>query len=296
LLHPTPLLSPELLRLSIRLHLSLHLSFPSLPSYDSRLADAVAHVLEDALLMNDSQSGTAYGWKSLILSVLVCPSSEIASSYSCTQETPGDKVSLVLHPSLPPMVRPQPPLSALHFFAPENEEEKRIRLEMGFGTGQDGNGGVMNEMEVDGTPEREEPVINGQGTGIFDNGLNYGSTSVEQREIPGRDEGDHMAAQAGLLVAVGEVPAPTATVTQNITSPRPDNTSTRDEPAVPAEAGGGDTVPFVSTPLDKGKSKLVEPEIRRGRLSDSPIPELDSGSSDFGDMEDDDEDEEDDEG
>ncbi len=73
LLHLTPLLAPEFLTLSIRLHLSLHLSLPTIPSLFrcTRMYDAVSHVLEEALLINESYSGTSPGWKSVILSVLV---------------------------------------------------------------------------------------------------------------------------------------------------------------------------------------------------------------------------------
>lgn len=35
------------------------------------------------------------------------------------------------------MHRPQPPLAQLHYFAPESEEEKRLRLELGFTTSTD---------------------------------------------------------------------------------------------------------------------------------------------------------------
>ena len=86
LLHRTPLLSPELLTLSLRLHISVHLTLPSLPtlSKDSAMIDAIAHVLEEALLINESSSGTSPGWKSVILSVLVgvTPRSTPFSAYS----------------------------------------------------------------------------------------------------------------------------------------------------------------------------------------------------------------------
>jgi hypothetical protein len=54
-----------------------------------------------------------------------------------TQNDPSDRVNLVLHPSLPPLPRPAPPLWALHYFAPESDEEKRLRLELGFATSLD---------------------------------------------------------------------------------------------------------------------------------------------------------------
>jgi hypothetical protein len=50
------------------------------------------------------------------------------------QQPRGERFSLLLHPTQPPMLRAQPPLSQLHFFAPETEEEKRLRQEMGFNT------------------------------------------------------------------------------------------------------------------------------------------------------------------
>ena len=53
------------------------------------------------------------------------------------QEPRGDSFSTILHPSLPPLHRPAPPLASLHFFTSETEEEKRLRLEMGFTTEAD---------------------------------------------------------------------------------------------------------------------------------------------------------------
>ncbi|RSH83829.1 hypothetical protein EHS25_005444 [Saitozyma podzolica] len=127
LLHPTPLLSPSLLTFSVRLHLSLHLSLPGLaaqfarPEMCERVRAGVREVLEQAVLMSE-EGGTARGFKSVILGVL---------------NDPSDRVNLVLHPSSPPLPRPAPPLSALHYFAPESAEEKRLRLELGFETSLD---------------------------------------------------------------------------------------------------------------------------------------------------------------
>jgi hypothetical protein len=76
LLHPTPLLSPSLLTFSIRLHLSLHLSLPGLAAQFARLEmyervrAGVREVLEQAVLMSE-EDGTARGFKSVILGVLV---------------------------------------------------------------------------------------------------------------------------------------------------------------------------------------------------------------------------------
>ena len=67
------------------------------------------------------------------------------------KEPSGDAFSSLLHPSLPALHRPLPPLSALHYFAPENDDEKRLRLEMGFTTSSDPIIEVEehDEMEVD---------------------------------------------------------------------------------------------------------------------------------------------------
>lgn len=77
LLHPTPTLSPALLTLSIRLHLSLYLGLPGLshllhpPSQCDRLREGLAAVLEAAACMNEGEGGTSRGWKSVILSIMV---------------------------------------------------------------------------------------------------------------------------------------------------------------------------------------------------------------------------------
>ena len=77
-LHAAPSLPASLLTLSIRLPLSLSLRLSSLaPSSFAQsanlasLADAVAGVLEEAVLMTEKQSGTSKGWKTVILSLMV---------------------------------------------------------------------------------------------------------------------------------------------------------------------------------------------------------------------------------
>lgn len=75
--HPTPLLPPSLLMLSIRLHLALYLSLPTFgarrfadPAIQVRLIRSVRMVLQEACLMVE-ESGHSQGWKSVVLSVLV---------------------------------------------------------------------------------------------------------------------------------------------------------------------------------------------------------------------------------
>ena len=89
-------------------------------------------------MMTENQQGTSKGWKSLILSVLVSSLDVMYHTELMThQDSRGEKVSLLLHPALPPLMRPNPPLSALHHFGPENKEEKRLRLELGIGKVED---------------------------------------------------------------------------------------------------------------------------------------------------------------
>ncbi|WVR04541.1 hypothetical protein IAU60_001548 [Kwoniella sp. DSM 27419] len=123
-LHTTPLLSPSLLTFSIRLHLSLHLSLPSAatmfssPEAHSEVVKGVATVLENAVCMTEGEHGTGRGWKTLIISVL---------------DGQSHGLTTLLHPFLPPLQRPMPPLSQLHFFVNEGEEERKERLGMGYG-------------------------------------------------------------------------------------------------------------------------------------------------------------------
>lgn len=48
------------------------------------------------------------------------------------QQSPSPSTSAFLHPSVPPLLRPAPPLSALHFYTTETAEEKKLRRELGL--------------------------------------------------------------------------------------------------------------------------------------------------------------------
>ncbi|KGB80224.3 hypothetical protein CNBG_6062 [Cryptococcus deuterogattii R265] len=117
LLHTTPLISPSLLTLSIRLHLSLYLALPSLlssafPSIDakSEILESVQKVLESVLSVGE---GWSKGYESVIISVLGHKSQS--------------SVDKIVHPKLPPLLRAQPALRELHFFTKEGDEEKKER-------------------------------------------------------------------------------------------------------------------------------------------------------------------------
>jgi len=201
-------------------------------------------------------------------------------------------VSLLLHPSLPPMNRPQPPISSLHFLAPENDEEKRIRLELGFTTTHDDAETSLRDREVDQPVEPPVPHLN-QRTAlpatqsfpvIVDPSPILPVTRIQTNEDQSRERLNAGTDRPANTHEPSPPMIPTAIPASGISS-QPVNTGTR-----AAE-------PFMSAPtassLDKGKGREIEPEIRRREDSDSPIPELDTGSSGFEDFDDDEDDEED---
>lgn len=105
---------------SIRQQLHLLVILPQLPSSmfatataQSEISQAVRHGLEEAALATEGESGTSRGWKTILASFVAN----------------GSKLGTLLHPELPPMHRPMVPLSALHAFGPESEEEIKIRKE-----------------------------------------------------------------------------------------------------------------------------------------------------------------------
>ncbi|WOO82813.1 uncharacterized protein LOC62_04G006299 [Vanrija pseudolonga] len=145
LLHSAPLLSPALLNFSIRLHLSLFLSLPGrIASFADKashleLERAVTAALEHVAIMNEGSGGTSRDIRVLLLSLLP----------TFKTEASRQAFSLLLHPALPPMARPLPPLSQLHYFAPESDEEKKIRREMGFFTADEVAGGAGQDESDD---------------------------------------------------------------------------------------------------------------------------------------------------
>ena len=296
LLHPTPLLPSELLTFSIRLHLSLHVSAPSLETSvdDWRIPIAVTRVLEEALLINEAQSGTSSGWKTVVLSVLVSDLVICERRFSPTrvQETRGEKFSLLLHPSLPPLLRPQPPLSALHFFASETEEEKKLRLEMGFSTADDFDEQASHDMDVDvheqvSTADRLPLVATP--TPSLANGTGFPSNTGSQI-LPGPTLEPGLTGKSDDTIrpvtpALAEAPIIQIAAPTDVTVPF---TAARD-----ATKDMDRSTPFMSAPArsrshqEKGKGTVVEAS-RKGEDSDSTIPELDSGSSAFGEQDDED--------
>ncbi|EIW68840.1 hypothetical protein TREMEDRAFT_74182 [Tremella mesenterica DSM 1558] len=142
-----PLLPTALLTFSIRLLLSLSLLLPTLtkPSPQSivSLQTATQGVLNHLALSTEGEGGTSRSWKTVLLSLLPISPATYLSSQSLASDSSlcfvlqSSQVSrglgTMLHPVLPPLMRPGPPLSALHLFGKETEEEADVRKEVGFG-------------------------------------------------------------------------------------------------------------------------------------------------------------------
>ncbi|WWC87015.1 uncharacterized protein L201_001898 [Kwoniella dendrophila CBS 6074] len=292
-LHPTPLLSPSLLTFSIRLHLSLYLSLPSLggtlPSSaaQAECRESIHKVLEKAVLMTEGESGTGRGWKSLIISVL---------------DQHNEKLAPILHPSLPPLMRPLPPLSQLHFFVKEGEEERKGRLGMGFGVVdevEDGDEVSENmvaeksiqkpsDLQITPTPNPTLNKLVQSTTTTITNNATTSEASAQTQSISSVET----AIKANPAIPAGEIPAPAARSTTV-----PASVSLAEENvAVPSLPVVSD---FISQPSASANSiavvventKDTEDVIMLNDDDEEGIPELDSGSDDFD--EDEDEDDED---
>ncbi|WRT64888.1 uncharacterized protein IL334_001824 [Kwoniella shivajii] len=293
LLHATPLFSPSLLTFSIRLHLSLYLSLSSLSGIftssasSAQIRDTLHDVLEKAVLMTEGEGGTARGWKSLIISVLDHRSEIIAP---------------ILHPSLPPLMRPMPPLSQLHFFVKEGEEERKERIAMGFGQDED-NDHLENDEDEDGN----DVVMKQPNSQLSSNNVR-GTQTVNQHSTVDASSATGSATASTLPVNVVQSTSTTQTI-EKLSQPLIPTISTPDDSSNAPPVGGqpAPVVPLAepTSPVaavesfisfSKTTTKTVEKEgntedvIMLQDEDDEALPELDSGSDDF----DEDEDEEDD--
>nr|XP_019047315.1 hypothetical protein I302_03924 [Kwoniella bestiolae CBS 10118]OCF26245.1 hypothetical protein I302_03924 [Kwoniella bestiolae CBS 10118] len=275
LLHPTPLLSPSLLTFSIRLHLSLYLSIPSLggmlpsSSAQSELRESVYEVLEKAVLMTEGEGGTGRGWKSLIISVL---------------DQHSESLATVLHPSLPPLMRPLPPLSQLHFFVKEGEEERKERIGMGFGVVDDQAEEEEEDMVVEQSISRVTVVSNDQ---IAQSTSATSATTAMVQPV--------IKTQMQTVTSIEKMVEP-ITTPANITPqipPQPPITTTLQSQVSEVVSN------FISQP-STSTTKTTQTEEKKDDLGDvvmlndedEEIPELDSGSDDFDEDEEEEEDEE----
>lgn len=283
-LHSAPLLPPALLTFSIRLHLSLYAALASRPSgfvdVSSGVAvrDSLERALEQAATLESG--GTARDVRTLLIAFL--PSTKDRNAH----------FDLLLHPALPPLARPLPPLSQLHMFAPESEEERRIRREMGFkNPGEDDADESDDEGEEDGMAVDEwapAPARNG--------------SAQVPIAAPAPAPAPAQATPVPVAVAVAAVPvapvqpATAAPVAAAAPTPAPFAASA---PAPATTVDGRDAapaVPFMSAPTSRATSAPSEPSATAAAAvpapapaavsaeddddSDDEIPELDSGSSD----------------
>ncbi|TXT10694.1 hypothetical protein VHUM_02199 [Vanrija humicola] len=284
LLHSAPLLSPALLNFSIRLHLSLFLSLPGrIASFADKtthleLERAVTAALEHVALMNEGSGGTSRDIRVLLLSLL--PTFKTESSRQA--------FSLLLHPALPPMARPLPLLSQLHYFAPESDEEKKIRREMGFFTAEEVAGGAAADQSDD-----EDMAVD-----------EWAPPAKVQVVAPVPVAAPAVAAPAPVVLPVVQAVPVVQQVLQPVVQPivqptvlpvpvaQPTPVVAAPEPVAAAPAA-----PFMSAPsASSSKPPVAEPAAAPAPAApaddnedddDDMIPELDSGS------EDDDEDEDD---
>lgn len=205
------------------------------------------------------------------------------------QDQSDERTSLLLHPNLPPLQRPQPPLSALHYFAKETEEERRLRRELGYTSFEDDTlareEGGDNDMQID------ETIIQPSIT----QSVHQQRTSVVQQitaatvptSLPPPVALPPVAAQSIQPIQAKEATS-SRIVEQSV--PEPEASAASEKPSGLAEGS------FISMPSDKGKSREVEQTLEEITTftsntiedDDEPIPELDSGSSDEGEEDDDD--------
>ena len=274
--------------------------------------------------MTEGESGTTRGWKTAILAILVScfvrlfliPTT-IASVWRLVhwfvaeqeQEPRSSKnyLNLLLHPSLPPMNRPLPPLASLHYYGPEGEEEKRLRREMGFegmGDHLDGENEVM-DVDMDGSVGQVTAKGGSWETfsvprpSVVPSSL---GRTIQEPTAPSSNAPTIAAPVTQTPIVVPQPAVPPAVQADAAVVPRADSVQpgqtsalapTTEQPL--SQSTSTPAVPFMSVVQDKGKGKETagQSSVNIGgdgtRDDDEEIPELDSGSSDFGGGSEDDE-------
>lgn len=217
------------------------------------------------------------------------------------------------------MLRSQPPLSQLHFFAPETEEEKRLRQEMGFGAlsdpqpQSDGMNTAEDKTSFSTTTDAETGRENQSGSrpivpiSQYDTSVSTTTVGPAPRSSDLRLSADPHSVHHAILTSPSMVQEShqDSVVDQSIIT---DSTTLAMAKLPPAAPSGSDDVDmdnanlaaasFISakpamTEVEKGKAKAkAEPVGEFGggdEDSDGPLPELDSGDSDmdFGEDEED---------
>lgn len=283
-IHSAALLPPALLTFSIRLHLSLYVALSTRPSFFVDLASGVAvrealeHALEHAATLECG--GTARDVRTLLIAVL--PSTIDRNAH----------FDLLLHPALPPLARPLPPLSQLHMFAPESEEERRVRREMGFKNPED-----EDDEEEDGDEDEEDDAM----------AVDEWAASAMRNGAPAQVSVPVPApAPAAVTVPVphrpvhpppaivASAPAPFTAPVAAAAAPAPAAAPVQEEP-IDVTVTQASAVSFMSGSTSTASAQLTVPAPAQtaptpaaaaaapaddGDDSDEEIPDLDSGSSD----------------
>lgn len=140
---------------------------------------------------------------------------------SLIPQSPSPATSALLHPSLPPLLRPAPPLSALHFWTTETAEEKKARRELGLKVfsgrrragerGDDEEEGSHGSGSESDDEEEEEEDMDMDGKG--------GGGRVSRPRLGGEPKGRMRA--GGVDVGVKDAPAALSNVTTTTTAPAP---------------------------------------------------------------------------
>ena len=241
----------------------------------------------------------------------------------------------MLHPALPPMTRPQPPLSALHFFAVEGEAEKKLRRELGFGHVEDGDHRSFDGNETDDLPgfaptnqsirtPTAPKEISVSGSQAYQNKASPSDRSIMRNGVTATVAMTRMTSgvsEEAVRLLNTTQPIPILAEADERQTPRsPSSSSGRadtnandgtkiDPSSVPTispatassskPAASAASVAEVSTLQYTEMNVIVkeqeqEPLTEKVEDADSPIPELDSGSSVHFSDDDDDNDEDDD--
>lgn len=256
-LHTAPMLPAALLTFSIRLHLSLHLALASRPALMSHglLTSAVDDVLQEAAHLE--AGGTARDVRALLVSVLPSTSKRNMA------------FDALLHPALPPMARPLPPLAQLHMFAPESDEEKKVRRELGFGG---------EERDQDDDEEDDDEAM------AVDEPVSFVQPAVVPVVTPVVP-----AVVMPVLAPVAPVQSAPAPFSVPVVVPAPAPIAAPIAAPVAAAEPAVPSVPFMSAPSSKPSSASVAEAApvaaapapgADGDSDDEAIPDLDSGSED----------------
>ncbi|KAL1760148.1 rRNA processing/ribosome biogenesis-domain-containing protein [Schizophyllum commune] len=147
-------LAPMLRSIASRVLLSVHLALPGMApgavAGDFAVYGRLVEKVQKVVVEVSAGSSSAMG-KGLPLAM--------KGALAGVNEDAFRTLDLLLHPRLPPLVRPLPHVDALTLFAgEESAEEKRTRIDMGFSMSADAPTAVSNEANEASAMEQDQPV------------------------------------------------------------------------------------------------------------------------------------------